>query len=113
MKKKKIVHPKLYIDIVEKRKYLLYKQNEFNNNGGRVISKELNKNFNIDNDICYLNEINKEQLEVLNKYLNIQKRVLQKHEKGGNYETSKVVENSITTMLIFKQEFNEWFEKNN
>ena len=45
MKKKKIVHPKLYIDIVEKRKYLLYKQNEFNNNGERVISKELNKNF--------------------------------------------------------------------
>ena len=41
------------------------------------------------------------------------KKVLQKHEKTGNYDACRIVDYSINEMLKFKKEFNEWFLENN
>ena len=53
---------------------------------------------------------NKEQLFILEKYIKVQKKVLDKHEKSRNYDAFKIVKYSILKMNEFKEEFEQWFQ---
>ena len=55
---------------------------------------------------------NKEQLLILEKYIKIQKKVLDKHEKSGNYDACRIVKYSILQMNKFKQDFEFWLKNN-
>ena len=112
MKRKRINHPKLYLEIIfnDSKSFITFVSNRFDEKGNRVIENE-----SIENDIfsedttSYLIRENTKQLEILIKFLRIQKIVLDKYKKVGNYDTVKVVENSIETMNEFKKEFDDWF----
>tara|TARA_Y100001960_G_C14616957_1_gene798701 strand:+ start:366 stop:713 length:348 start_codon:yes stop_codon:yes gene_type:complete len=113
MKKKKSVHPKLFISIDIEKLLIFFKQNTFNNDGSRLIENEPLKN-NIkynDIDLLLLNK-NKEQFAILEKYIKIQKKVLDKYEKSRNYDAYTIVKYSISQMNKFKEDFESWFKNN-
>ena len=115
MKKKKTSHPKLFtnIEIENSLATLFFIDNKFNQNGERLINNEI---IQIDNKIdcvkSYIFNKNKEEYYNLIKYIIIQKKVLKKHQKSGNYDSSRVVESSILVMEKFKNEFDDWFKVN-
>ena len=114
MRYKNPVHPKLYLSLIKDNDKILikYKYNVFNEKGFRIIVEDCIK----PKECCLYDDlikINEEQLKILEKYIKMQKKVLQKHEKTGNYDACRIVEYSINEMLKFKKEFNEWFLKNN
>ena len=113
MKKKNPVHPKLYVDIVENNQTytFLYMSNVFNDINERIVQKEIKESIPGNKKDFLFNE-NKKQFEVLKKYLKIQKKVLEKRKKAGNYDACKVIETSINTIADFKMEFNVWFSQN-
>ena len=110
MKTKNPVHPKLYIEKIEKDHSieLRYVQNSYNSFGKRIIERQ------IINDCKNINLIdeNLKQLEILKKYIKIQKRVLEKHQKSRNYDAIKILKQSILHMLEFENKINSWFKKN-
>ena len=110
MKTKKPVHPKLYIDKVEKNNIieLKYVQNSYNSSGKRIIESQIINDYK---DINLIEE-NLKQLEILKNYIKIQKRVLEKHQKSRNYDAIKILKQSILHMQEFEDEINSWFEKN-
>jgi len=111
MKKKPHEHPKLFLNVVIENNsvYLLFKQNQFNEKLERIVLKEkLNENMNIQKEEL-LTCLNKNEYEKLKKYINVQKRVLDKHEKARNYDACKMVKSSITRINEFKIEFEDWF----
>ena len=113
MKKKQLIHPKLYLEIIRKNDLAIisYKQNKFNKDGSRKIElEEILNNKNIDKII--LKNKNEQQLEILKRYIKTQKRVLEKYEKVRNYNAGKVVENSIHLLNEFENDFINWFIKN-
>ena len=107
MKTKKPVHPKLYIDKVEKNNIieLKYVQNSYNSSGKRIIEIQIINDYK---DINLIEE-NLKQLEILKNYIKIQKRVLEKRQKAGNYDAANIVESSISNMNEFKNDFENWF----
>jgi len=115
MKKKHLVHAKLYIDVIisDNGVQYLYKQNKFDKNGDRTVLKEvLNKVFDLGQKEKYLFEKNIIEAQKLDNYLKTQKRVLEKHQKARNYDASIIVKNSIDTIADFKNDFDIWFKKN-
>ena len=105
MKTRNPIHPKYYIDIIKKNKdYVLvsYLSNKFNDDGDRVLQKE-----KISNDLLYsdniIEEMNKLELVTLNKYLVMQKKVLEHHKKKKNFDSIKVVRDSIEVMESFRR----------
>ena len=113
MKKKKPVHPKLFVNINVDKSIIFFKHNKFNNKGERLIEEKLlDSKIKIDETSFMLIEKNKEQLFILEKYIKIQKKVLDKHEKSGNYDACRIVKYSILEMNKFKQDFKSWFKKN-
>ena len=113
MKKKKPVHPKLFINIDIDKSTIFFKQNKFNHKGDRLIEEELLESKSKNNDISFfLFKKNKEQLFILEKYIKIQKKVLDKHEKARNYDAYKIVKYSISRMNEFKENFDNWFISN-
>ena len=114
MKKKAIIHPKLYLDVVcnEGFLHLNFISNKFNLNGTRMVEEEAAKDDMEINKKKYLKDINLLQFNFLKKYIEIQKRVLVKHEKDGNYDSIRVVNFSLSTMIEFKQDFEKWFNEN-
>ena len=115
MKKKQIVHPKLYLDIFKSdSEFILdYKSNVLNSKGERIIQKEMKQNISYKNKILFLVDKNKEQFNLLNKYLKIQKKVLEKHEKAGNYDSYLTLKCSMDVINDFKNDFEKWFKENN
>ncbi len=111
MQKKNHEHPKLFIDIDIDKSLIFYKQNKFNVNGDRLIESELLKSHVQFNKVTsLLIKKNKEQLFILEKYIKVQKKVLDKHEKSRNYDAFKIVKYSILKMNEFKEEFEQWFQ---
>ena len=55
-------------------------------------------------------DINEEEFKKLIKYIKIQKKALEKHQKSGNYDSSKIVGSSILLMEEFKSIFENWFK---
>ena len=114
MKKKQPIHPRLYISVeIDFDEFVCkYVSNYFDENNHRIISSESD---NIDKSVTYdLNYlINKNEIEYmkLKKYVKIQKKALEKHQKEGNYDSCKIVESSILFMEEFKLEFQEWFNR--
>ena len=111
--KKNPIHPRLYVDIkyFEQNINLSFVDNSFNENGSRVLK---NKSIQIvekkTTDKIYLNVLNKLEYVKLIKYITIQKKVLEKHQKSGNYDSSRIVESSISVMEDFKDSFENWFK---
>ena len=113
MQKKNHEHPKLFIDIDIDKSLIFYKQNKFNVNGDRLIESELLKSHVQFNKVTsLLIKKNKEQLFILEKYIKVQKKVLDKHEKSRNYDACRIVKYSILQMEKFKQDFESWFKNN-
>ena len=111
MKKKPHEHPKLFLNVVieDNSVYLLFKQNQFNENLGRIILKEkLSKNMDLKKKEL-LTHLNKNEYGKLKKYIKVQKRVLDIHEKDRNYDACKMVKSSIARINEFKIEFEDWF----
>ena len=99
------MHPKYYVDVIRQYKdYVLvsYLSNRFNDNGDRVLQKEevCNRFFHSDNII---EEMNKLELIAVNKYLAIQKKVLEHYKKKENVDSIKIVKNSIEMMEDFRR----------
>tara|TARA_B110000438_G_scaffold275452_1_gene296432 strand:- start:300 stop:656 length:357 start_codon:yes stop_codon:yes gene_type:complete len=111
--KKNPIHPRLYVDIkyFEQNINLSFVDNSFNENGSRVLK---NKSIQIvekkTTDKIYLNVLNKLEYVKLIKYITIQKKVLEKHQKSGNYDSSRIVKSSILVMEDFKDSFENWFK---
>jgi len=113
MKKKNPIHPKLFVKVDIDKSLIFFKQNQFNQNGNRLIQNEpLNQSIQSNNPAFLLMNKNKEQLLILKKYIKIQKKVLDKHEKSGNYDACRIVKYSILQMNKFKQDFESWFKNN-
>jgi len=114
MKRKGPVHAKLYVDVIIKHDNIecFYKQNKFDNNGNRVLEKEVkNDDFEFNQKNEYLIKKNMNEFQILNNYLKIQKMVLEKHEKARNYDAYNIVKNSINLICEFKNEFDSWFKE--
>ena len=116
MKKKHPIHPKLYIDIfIDGSNVLLkYFSNELNNKNQRIVKEDIaDIEDEVNYDISFLYEKNKIEYQNLIKFIKIQKKALEKHEKSGNYDSCRVIESSILLMIEFKNSFNQWFNENN
>ena len=90
---------------------LSFVNNTFDGNGSRLINNEL---ISLVKDITssrdYLRYLNKIEYDKLIKYIEIQKKVLEKYQKSGNYDSSKIVKSSIILMEEFKANFDKWFK---
>jgi len=113
MKKKSPVHPKLYQNIIESNNtsVFYYISNLFDDSNKRIVQLEVRNEINF-NKKTYLFKENTIQFEILKKYLKIQKKVLEKRKKTGNYDAYKIIKNSINTIIDFKNEFDDWFKEN-
>tara|TARA_Y100000994_G_C15452906_1_gene343397 strand:+ start:106 stop:468 length:363 start_codon:yes stop_codon:yes gene_type:complete len=114
VKKKKPIHPRLFIkaDYFNKTKIILfYKSNKFNSDGSRLIEEDIFEEADLNSSFeDYLIEINKVEHAKLKKYIKIQKIVLEKREKTRNYDAVKIIKSSIEEMLNFKSDFESWFK---
>ena len=112
MKKKQYEHPRIYLKILDKNKSLVlieYKDNEFDESGKRKIKRcqlnipesfdNLSNNFN-----QIINKLNGEELLKINNYLKMQFKVLKYHKKNNNYDSFRVVADSIELVKNFKLE---------
>ena len=113
MKKKKLSHPRLFTDIKIENSLatMFFVENKFNQKGERLINNEI---IEIDNEIdcikSYIFKKNEKEYYNLIKYIKIQKKVLEKHEKARNYDVCKIVKSSIELLNDFDEEFNDWFK---
>jgi hypothetical protein len=85
MRKKQPVHPKLYIKeelIKSSNKIYQYLSNDFIDSE-RVIKEEVEITNQNDNSIYKKNQMEYKKLE---NFINIQKKVLNKHQKARNYD---------------------------
>ena len=114
MKKKNPKHPKLYLDIIHQPNQIIltYISNRFDQNGSRIIEQEILNKVIHENDKNYLIDENSKQLSLLKKYIEIQKKVLVKYQKDRNYDSGKILNSSIKSMIGFEQTFEDWFGKN-
>ena len=114
MKKKVIIHPRIYIRILEKKGSIViaeYKSNQFNNSGQRTIKKsKLNLDQYLDNfsnDFKeILDKLNSQELNKTINYIKTQYKVLQHHIKNNNHDSIYTVKESIQVMENFKEELN-------
>ena len=113
MKKKQPVHPRLYtqFEICDNMIELYYFDNNFDSSGQRILSSESRElDFKIHYLDSILRDINEEEFKKLIKYIKIQNKALEKHQKSGNYDSSKIVGSSILLMEEFKSIFENWFK---
>ena len=111
MNKKQPVHPKLYIkeELVESSsKIYQYLSNDFIDSE-RVIKEEVEITNQNDDSIYKKNQMEYKKLE---NFINIQKKVLNNHQKARNYDAENIVKTSIILMEDFKNKFDNWFKKN-
>ena len=113
VRKKNSIHPRLYTDISGSGKNikLSFKSNVFDQDGSRLANHEIVESVEeIISNKLYLYAKNKLEYEKLIKYIKIQKKVLEKHQKYRNYDSSRIVESSISVMEDFKDSFENWFK---
>ena len=116
MKKKQYRHPRIYLKILDKNKSLVlieYKDNEFDEFGNRKIKKrklnlpesfdKLSNNFN-----QIINKLNGEELLKIDNYLKMQYKELSHHRKKNNYDSCRVVLDSIKLIKSFKMELQSY-----
>ena len=109
MRKKQPVHPKLYLKeelIKSSNKIYQYLSNDFIDSE-RVIKEEVEITNQNDDSIYKKNQMEYKKLE---NFINIQKKVLNKHQKARNYDAVNIVKGSIMLMKDFKSEFDSWFK---
>ena len=114
MKKKEIVHPRMYLKILEKKNSIVrveYKDNKFDSNGKRIIQKtQINLDQYLDNfsnDFKeILDKLNSQELNKTINYIKTQYKVLQYHIKNNNHDSIYTVKESIQVMESFKEELN-------
>ena len=109
MRKKQPVHPKLYLKeelIKSSNKIYQYLSNDFIDSE-RVIKEEVEITNQNDNSIYKKNQMEYKKLE---NFINIQKKVLNNHQKARNYDAENIVKGSIMLMEEFKSEFDSWFK---
>ena len=51
-------------------------------------------------------------MQILNNYIKTHKRVLEKHQKAGNYDACNIITNSLDMVCEFKKDFDDWFNSN-
>tara|TARA_Y100000590_G_C15717469_1_gene1012334 strand:+ start:1314 stop:1661 length:348 start_codon:yes stop_codon:yes gene_type:complete len=114
MRKKQTKHPELFIDIENNDKDYILKffANRFTIDGERKLEEKSIKIKKIIDKKKYLLNINVIEYNKLKKYIEIQKKVLVKHQKSGNYDSVKIVDSSIKAMDDFKKMFKKWFNDN-
>jgi len=113
VRKKTPIHPRLYTNITGDGKSikLSFKGNVFDQEGCRLVNHEIIESVEeIFSNTLYLYAKNKLEYEKLIKYIKIQKKVLENHQKSGNYDSSRIVESSISVMEGFKDSFENWFK---
>ena len=117
MKKRKPLHPRIfikidYLDQTKEKIILSYKSNRFNSDGSRKIEEDIvvSNTFNKSLSDVFLVELNDKEFTKLKKYIKIQKIVLEKREKTRNYDAVKIIKSSIEEMLNFKSDFESWFK---
>jgi hydroxymethylpyrimidine/phosphomethylpyrimidine kinase len=111
--RKKPIHPRLYTNISGDGKNikLSFKGNVFDQEGSRLVNHEFIESVEeIFSNKFYLYAKNKLEYEKLIKYIKIQKKVLENHQKYGNYDSSRIVKSSIVVMEDFKDSFENWFK---
>ena len=109
MKKKNIKHPKFYNKIIGTEKnYVVveYIDNEFDENFNRKIKR---KKFEIDKSLItfseFINKLNEEELEKLNRFIEVQNKAMNYHKKKNNIDSHKTIKESIKLMNNFKRNF--------
>ena len=92
MRKKQTKHPELFIDIENNDKDYILKffANRFTIDGERKLEERSIKDKKIIDKKKYLLNINVIEYNKLKKYIEIQKKVLVKHQKSGNYDSVKI-----------------------
>tara|TARA_B110000438_G_scaffold295532_1_gene338672 strand:+ start:187 stop:525 length:339 start_codon:yes stop_codon:yes gene_type:complete len=112
MKSKKLLHPRLYLSIIERTSdniLVEYQDNEFYENGKRVIKKsnlDLGGNWeNYSNNIEMLNKLNEQELNKVTSYIKTQYKILKFHQKNNNSDAIATVSDSIKVMESFKRKF--------
>ena len=112
MKRKEIVHPRVYLRILEKKDSIVrieYKDNEFDNAGKRIIKKvqmnldEYLNNFS-DDFSEILDKLNNQELNKITSYIKTQYKVLKYHVKKNNHDSIETVQTSIKLMEKFKKQ---------
>ena len=111
MKKKDIVHPKLYFkyDIVDHEIQLSYYSNQLDDSGDRLVK------------IIFLNQdsfsymemykLNEREYHNLNLYIERQERIMSTYLKKGFKDQFNIVKTSVNLMYAFRDEFDKWFSK--
>jgi len=109
MKKRNIEHPKFYLKVLnyaDKNIKLQYIDNEFTIQEKRKIKEEvINNDFSIDESEI-INKLNRLELNKLNRYMRVQKKILNHYKKNQNFDSYSVVNSSIKLMLKFKEQYN-------
>ena len=105
MKKKLIRHPRFYKKIIENTSDQIlveYIDNEFDENFNRrvKIEKFINDNTIIIDE--FINKLNSEEFNKLNRFIKTQFKVMKHHEKKKKYDSSKVVKGSIELLNEFR-----------
>jgi len=115
MKRKEIVHPRVYLRILEKKDSIVrieYKDNEFDNAGKRIIKKvqmnldEYLNNFS-DDFSEILDKLNNQELNKITSYIKTQYKVLKYHVKKNNHDSIETVQTSIKLMEKFKKQLTQ------
>ena len=115
MKRKEILHPRIYLRILEKKDSIVkveYKDNEFNNTGKRIIKKvqinldEYLNNFS-DDFSEILDKLNNQELNKITNYIKTQYKVLKYHVKKNNHDSIGTVQTSIKLMEKFKKQLTQ------
>ena len=112
MKAKKINHPRIYLEILNKEGSFVtikYKSNKFNEYGNRIVIVEKIDLNNILDKFCddfteILDKLNDIELIKINNYIKTQYKVLEHHNKKNHYDSIETVKESIKVMENFKKE---------
>ena len=109
MKSKNIRHPIYYKKVIDVNNHSIvieYIDNEFDEDCSRKIKI---KRFDFDKSFMniseFLNKLNTDELEKLNRFIEIQNKVMKHHLENKNYDSYKTVKYSLSLVVDFKKNF--------
>tara|TARA_B110000014_G_C19995542_1_gene515782 strand:- start:62 stop:400 length:339 start_codon:yes stop_codon:yes gene_type:complete len=109
MKSKSVKHPIYYkrvIDVDDNSIIIEYVDNEFDENCNRKVKIKI---FSFDKSFMnisdFLNKLNDCELDKLNRFIEIQNKVMKHHLKNKKYDSYNTVKYSLDLMLVFKKQF--------
>tara|TARA_B100000579_G_C22553950_1_gene721121 strand:- start:68 stop:424 length:357 start_codon:yes stop_codon:yes gene_type:complete len=111
MKKKDILHPKLYFkyDVVDQQTQLSYYSNQLDSVGSRLVKVVLLNQNSFSSIEMY--KLNEKEYHNLNLYIERQERIMDTYLKKGFKDQFNIVETSVNLMYTFRKEFDKWFSK--